>query len=146
ARGAHLTRVPVHHFADSFDRELPGRMDPEHDDGGRGGPRTCRHRPDLGEAPDLDPPRLPPRRRSGAAVRAPRAAHPRATMIAAALVAGAAACAVNPHVDGAPKLRQTDTLWAAARFLDSTIAEGAAPGAVIGVSSHGHHWYYGTGH
>lgn len=36
-------------------------------------------------------------------------------------------------------------LAAAARFLDSAIAQGAAPGAVIGVSSHGRHWYYGTG-
>ena len=34
---------------------------------------------------------------------------------------------------------------AAATFLDSVIALGAAPGAVIGVSSHGRCWFYGTG-
>ena len=36
-------------------------------------------------------------------------------------------------------------IGAAAAFLDSAIAQGAAPGAVIGVSSHGRRWYYGTG-
>jgi CubicO group peptidase (beta-lactamase class C family) len=36
-------------------------------------------------------------------------------------------------------------LASAARFLDSAIALGAAPGAVIAVSSHGHRWYYGAG-
>lgn len=36
-------------------------------------------------------------------------------------------------------------LASAAQFLDSVIALGAAPGAVIAVSSHGHRWYYGAG-
>jgi len=50
------------------------------------------------------------------------------------------------HVAGAPRLTPRDPLWRAALFLDSAIAQGAAPGAVIAVSSHGHRWYYGTGH
>ncbi|MGB7212171.1 MAG: serine hydrolase domain-containing protein [Gemmatimonadales bacterium] len=33
----------------------------------------------------------------------------------------------------------------AARFLDSAVANGAAPGAVMAVSWHGHRWYHGTG-
>lgn len=36
-------------------------------------------------------------------------------------------------------------LASAAAFLDSVINLGAAPGAVIGVSSHGRRWFYGTG-
>lgn len=34
---------------------------------------------------------------------------------------------------------------AAVRFLDSAVANGAAPGAVLAVSWHGQRWYHGTG-
>ena len=66
---------------------------------------------------------------------------------AALAVAGLllAACAGNPPLAGAPQLAPQDPLYAAARFLDSAIARGAAPGAEIGVSWHGRRWYYGTG-
>ena len=42
-------------------------------------------------------------------------------------------------------LTPRDPLWEAALFLDSAIAQRAAPGAVIAVSSHGRRYYYGTG-
>lgn len=74
---------------------------------------------------------------------APRAARPRAAVVAALVLLGA--CAGNPHVVGAPELTPQDPLWGAALFLDSAIAKHAAPGALIAVSSHGHRWYYGTG-
>lgn len=63
----------------------------------------------------------------------------------AAALALLSACAGNPHVVGAPELTVRDPLWKAAFFLDSAIAQHAAPGAVIAVSSHGHRWFYGTG-
>jgi CubicO group peptidase (beta-lactamase class C family) len=59
-----------------------------------------------------------------------------------------AACAGNPAPLPAPHTAQEAAgtpLAAAAAFLDSAIALGAAPGAVIAVSSRGQRWYYGSG-
>lgn len=53
-------------------------------------------------------------------------------------------CAPGIHYP-APDIPHSAPLWGAAFFLDSVIAQGAAPGAIIAVSSHGHRWYYGTG-
>ncbi|HEU4763881.1 MAG TPA: serine hydrolase domain-containing protein [Gemmatimonadales bacterium] len=47
-----------------------------------------------------------------------------------------------PH---APRDSAEAEFPAAIRFLDSAVASGAAPGAVLGVSWHGHRWYHGTG-
>lgn len=63
----------------------------------------------------------------------------------AAIVSALAGCAGGLYV-APPDLPRTSPLWGAAFFLDSAIAREAAPGAVIAVSSHGHRWYYGTGH
>ncbi len=62
-----------------------------------------------------------------------------------ACCAVSAGCAPNTHYP-TPNIPHSSPLWGAAYFLDSVIAQGAAPGAVIAVSSHGHRWYYGTGH
>ena len=56
-----------------------------------------------------------------------------------------AGCASGIHYS-APDIPRTSPLWSAAYFLDSALAQGAAPGAVIAVSSHGQRWYYGAGH
>ena len=61
-----------------------------------------------------------------------------------ACCAVSAGCAPNTHYP-TPNIPHSSPLWGAAYFLDSVIAQGAAPGAVIAVSSHGHRWYYGTG-
>ena len=58
------------------------------------------------------------------------------------------ACGGNPAPIPAPRtaIEAAGTpLAGAAAFLDSVIGLGAAPGAVIGVSSHGRRWYYGAG-
>ena len=55
------------------------------------------------------------------------------------------ACAPSTQHSALSTLPAGSPLRTAAQFLDSAIAQGAAPGAVIGVSSYGHRWYYGTG-
>lgn len=51
-----------------------------------------------------------------------------------------AACAPRSFRQPAP------TGWpSVARYLDSIVASGAAPGAVLGVSYRGHHYFHGTG-
>jgi CubicO group peptidase (beta-lactamase class C family) len=58
------------------------------------------------------------------------------------------ACGGNPAPIPAPQTAREAAgtpLAGAAAFLDSALALGAAPGAVIAVSSHGHRWYYGAG-
>ena len=55
-----------------------------------------------------------------------------------------AGCASGIHYS-APDIPRTSPLWGAALFLDSAIAQHAAPGAVIALSSHGQRYYYGTG-
>ncbi len=59
----------------------------------------------------------------------------------AALLLGVLACAP------APPPAPTPNAWSdVSRFLDSAIAAGVAPGAVLGVSHHGCHRYHGSGH
>ena len=64
------------------------------------------------------------------------------------MLAGAAvatACA-KPAVSPAPSCASASCRWAAATgFLDSAVADHAAPGAVLGISDHGHRFYYATG-
>src|SRR5688500_14297538 len=65
------------------------------------------------------------------------------------LMAVLGACTPNRPSTGAEPSTQNPAprtaLSAAAAFLDSAIALGAAPGAVIGVSHRGQRFYYGTG-
>jgi CubicO group peptidase (beta-lactamase class C family) len=65
------------------------------------------------------------------------------------LMAVLGACAPNRPSTGAEPSTQNPAprtpLSSAAAFLDSAIALGAAPGAVIGVSHRGQRFYYGTG-
>ena len=64
------------------------------------------------------------------------------------VLAGAAAamgCA-RPTVSPAPSCAPASCRWAAATaFLDSAVADHAAPGAVLAISDHGRRFYYGTG-
>ena len=65
-------------------------------------------------------------------------------MLSVGCCLGGFACAPNTQYP-APNIPRSSPLWGAAYFLDSAIAQHAAPGAVIAVSSHGRRYYYGTG-
>ncbi|MGH7584788.1 MAG: serine hydrolase domain-containing protein [Gemmatimonadales bacterium] len=54
----------------------------------------------------------------------------------------ALACSPPPRASSPAPAPTTGDL---AALLDSAVAAGAAPGAVIGLSMHGKRWYYGTG-
>ena len=52
----------------------------------------------------------------------------------------------GPAAPPAPRCASGSCRWAAATaFLDSAVADHAAPGAVLGISDHGHRFYYATG-
>jgi CubicO group peptidase (beta-lactamase class C family) len=67
------------------------------------------------------------------------------------LILGTAACSgqvretVKPSIDPGRLPSPRGSLVSAAQFLDSAIAAGAAPGAVLGVSHRGQWYLYGTG-
>lgn len=78
----------------------------------------------------------------------------RGALVLALAAAGWAACATSSPGSGslpywaAPHPARDSAeaaLPAAVRFLDSAVANGAAPGAVLAVSWHGKRWYHGTG-
>lgn len=65
------------------------------------------------------------------------------TVVLVSLALGA--CAPSTQHSALATLPAGSPLRPAAAFLDSALAQGAAPGAVIGVSSYGRRWYFGDG-
>ncbi|MBL8978432.1 MAG: beta-lactamase family protein, partial [Gemmatimonadetes bacterium] len=105
--------------------------------GGRPGPhrRGANHR----TPPGAHPAHVPARRGAGSG------RHP-ATVSRTALLlafAGLAACAPAGPEPAAPA--QAPRWTEVSRYLDSVIADGVAPGAVLGVSYRGCHSYHGSG-
>lgn len=68
-------------------------------------------------------------------------------LIAAAFAVAGAGCAAGGRaMDPSPAPADAEPLALASSFLDSMVAEGAAPGAVLAVSYHGRHSYHSAGH